>query len=204
MIVLLSLLASAGGPSSAELVRARYELPRATTSVFTQDFAPYLGVAGGVELPLTLHVSDRARRKSDKPNRHAVRELTLAVTGGVGSELRNVTEVHAGGTLIARRTSDAGHRFGAHLGLHYLHAFSGGAVYNATDPDNVRRAPLAAFPGVRVSAALEYGLDVFKRRGFPLAVHLLPGVRAQAPMSDGWMLGPTFAMNATWTLGGQP
>lgn len=204
MFLVLSALAFAGpGPSAAE-VRAQYEAPRVSASYVTQDFEPYSAILGGVELPLALKVSDRARkRKARGANRHAVREVTLAITGGIGNEPRNVTEFLAGGELILRRTSDTGHRFGAHFGAHYLHAFSGGAVYNATNPDNVRRTPLAAFPGIRLSTALEYGLDIKKRRGNPLSIHLLPGFRIQAPMSDSWMLGPTFAVNATWKLGGE-
>lgn len=201
MMLLSGSALAGGGPTAAE-VRAEYEQPRISASLLTQDFAPYIGVLGGVELPLSLHVSDRTRRKAGKPAKHPVRELTVAVTGGVGTEARNVTELHAGGTLIARRTSDAGHRFGARLGAHYVHAFSGGAVYNATNPDNVRRAPLASLPGVRLSMSFEYGLDIRKRHGNPLSIHLLPGARVQAPMSDGWMIGPTFAINTTWKLGG--
>lgn len=202
MLLLWSSLALAAGPPSAEEVRAQYQQPRASFSWFTQDFSPYMGVLGGVELPLALYVTDRKRRKASKPARHAVREVTLAVRGGFGSEPRNVSEVLIGGSLIARTTSDAGHRFGLRAGVDYVHGFTGGAVYNATDEDNVRRAPLAALPGVRLAAGLEYGVDWRKRRGNPLAIHLIPGIRVQGPMSDGWMIGPTFTVNTTWKLGG--
>lgn len=44
-------------PRRAGQVRSAYERPRLIASLATQDFSPYASVSGGVELPLTLHVS---------------------------------------------------------------------------------------------------------------------------------------------------
>lgn len=186
-------------PSAPQDIEQAYDTPRIRASLMTMD-GVFPGVRGGVELPLVVGVRDRKLKRKDF-RKNGIGEIVVAPTLGTWVEPRNASHVFFGAEAGLRWTKHRGLRIGWHLGANYLHAFNGGATYNATEPGQIRRAPLAGSPGFMPTTAFELGVDWGKRKNHPLSIDFRPGFWAQVPFNDGWLFGLSTELCVTWRLG---
>ena len=200
LLALSTLSAGAADESSrsdaAAMIETEYDHQRIHAGLVTMN-AIFPGVRLGVEFPLLLDVRDRKPKRRDV-RKHGIGEIVVRPNAGFWIEPRNANNVFLGGEAGVRWTTHRGFRFGSYLGVNYLHAFNGGMTYNASEPGNVRPAPLGGNPAFLGTAALGLGMDWKKKKQNPLSLDFRAGAWVQAPFNNFILPGVMLELDVGW------